>query len=126
MKIGRKDKLRRNKFNQTVRELLEFIRKRDQRFLAYKKAKEDEKQRKKDIEAERKRKAAAANQKKLEEYREKLRQEYNKMEKDLEEEIIIENKILCEICHKDFKTEGAFKNHWNSMKHKQKVAHFQR
>lgn len=50
-----------------------------------------------------------------------MRKEYEEQEEQLEEEIIIENTIHCEICKKSFKTEGVFKSHCNSKKHKQKV-----
>lgn len=112
------------KFNQNVRDILEFVRKRDPRYQHWKKTIEEEKQKKKEAEAEKKRKAEEAHQKRLEEYREKIAKEYEAMEEQLEEEVIIDNSILCEICSKSFKTEGAFKTHCNSKKHKQKMAKF--
>lgn len=120
-------KKERIKFNQTVRDVLEFVRKRDPRYQTYIKEKQDEKDRKKAAEVEKKRKAAEEHQKRMDEYRERLRQQHEEMEAEGEtdeEEEIPENKIMCQICNKDFKTEGAFKTHWNSKKHKQKVAKF--
>ena len=52
----------------------------------------------------------------------KIFKEYEDAEEQLEEEIVIENNILCEICKKSFKTEGVFKSHCNSNKHKAKMA----
>ena len=99
------------KFNQTVRDVLEFVKKRDPRYQAYIKAKQEQKELKKKLEAEKKLKASIQHQKRLEEYREKLRKEYEAMEEEAEEEVVIENQILCQICNKNFKTEGAFKTH---------------
>ena len=110
------------RYNQDVRDILEFIRKRDPRYQHHKKQKEEEKIRKKEAEQEKKRIAAEKHQKKLEEYREKMRKEYEQMEEHLEEEVVVENTIVCEICNKTFKTDGAFNNHCKSKKHKQKVA----
>lgn len=122
---NRKERQKEKKlYNQTVRDILEFVRKRDPRYKAWKEAIEEQKRIKKEAEAEKKRKAAEAHQKRLEEYREKMRKEYEEMEEDAEEEVVVENKIICEICSKDFKTEGAFKTHCNSKKHKQKMAKF--
>lgn len=112
-------------YNQTVRDVLEFVRKRDPRYKAWKKAKEEEKRIKKEREAEKKRKAAIEQQKKLEAYREEMRKHHEAMEElhgeveETEEEVII-----CEICDKNFKSKGAFENHCNSKKHKQKMAQF--
>lgn len=116
--------IEKKKFNQNCRDVLEFIRKRDPRIIKYKKEKEEEKARKKAVEAEKKRKLEEAHQKRREEYREKLRQEYEQMEEEMEEVVEIQNNIICEICNKNFKTEGAFNNHIKSKKHKQKVAQF--
>ena len=99
------------KFNQTVRDILEFIRKRDPRYKAYISAKEEEKRIKKEAEAEKKRIAQEKHQKKLEEYREQMRKQYEEMDEHAEEEVVIEHSIMCEICNKNFKTEGAFKTH---------------
>lgn len=114
------------KFNQTVRDVLEFVRKRDPRYQHWKKSVEDEKQRKKNAEAEKKRKAAEEHQKRLEAYREEMRKHHEELDEQAEEEIVYEHKISCEICKKDFKTEGAFKTHCNSKKHKQKLDKFKK
>lgn len=98
------------RFNQTIRELLEFVRKRDPRYQSYIKAKEEEKERKKAADLEMKRKKEMERDRIMEEYREKLRKEHEDMEEEDEEEVE-EHQIMCQICAKSFKTEGAFTTH---------------
>jgi DnaJ family protein A protein 5 len=82
------------KFNQMVRDVLEFVRKRDTRYHDYINAIEAQKKMKKELEAEKKRKAQEEHEKKREEYREEMRKQYEEMDEQAEEEVIFENSII--------------------------------
>ena len=86
--------IEKKKYNQGVRDILDFVKKRDPRYQHHLKTKEDEKQKKKEAEKERKRIAAEKQQKKLEEYREQMRKHHEEMEEQLEEEVVVENTIV--------------------------------
>ncbi|XP_054799799.1 DNAJ protein JJJ1 homolog isoform X2 [Prosopis cineraria] len=127
-KIRKKAK---KEYNDTVRKLADFVKKRDKRVIDMKvkknmemeKKKEEERERKKQLEKEKKERAMAYEE-----------PEWAKVEEDEEDEADwfeegtkkknAENEFYCVLCGKKFKSEKQWKNHEQSKKHKEKVAEF--
>lgn len=120
----------RKEYNDTVRRLGDFVKKRDKRVIDMRmkrsvemeKKKEEERERKKRLEKERKERAMAYEE-----------PEWAKVEEDGEVEEWIEEEVeekrndkefYCVLCGKKFKSEKQWKNHEQSKKHKEKVAEF--
>ncbi|KAF9624223.1 hypothetical protein IFM89_008161 [Coptis chinensis] len=119
----------RKEYNETVRGLAEFVKKRDKRVidmqikrtLEMEKRKEEEKKRKKE-----------AQRVKLEKARLYEEPEWAKVE---ESEIVFEEEeedekkgdgkeLYCVVCSKKFKSDKQWKNHEQSKKHREKVAEY--
>ncbi|KAF7806255.1 DNAJ protein JJJ1-like protein [Senna tora] len=127
-KIRKKAK---KEYNETVRKLADFVKKRDKRVIDMKvkknmemeKKKEEERERKKQLEKERKERAMAyeepdwAKVEEDEEDEESWFEEESKRKND-------DNEFYCVLCGKKFKSEKQWKNHEQSKKHKEKVAEF--
>ncbi|KAL5544612.1 hypothetical protein UlMin_008396 [Ulmus minor] len=116
-------------YNETVRGLAEFVKKRDKRVidmmvkknLEMEKKREEEKARKKKLEKERLERVMAYQEPdwaKVDEEEE----EDNEFE-DLEEEKK-RKELYCVFCGKKFKSDKQWKNHEQSKKHREKVAEF--
>ncbi|XP_057419358.1 DNAJ protein JJJ1 homolog [Lotus japonicus] len=127
-KVRRKAK---KEYNETVRRLADFAKKRDKRVIDMKvkkvaemeKKKEEEREKKKRLEKEKKERAMAYEEPewaKVEEGEEASWFE----EVEEEEEKKDENEFYCVLCGKKFKSEKQWKNHEQSKKHKEKVAEF--
>ncbi|EEF47765.1 conserved hypothetical protein [Ricinus communis] len=122
----------RREYNETVRGLAEFVKKRDKRVIdmmvkkntEMEKRKEEERERKKKLERERIERARAYEEP---EWARVNEEDVEDIEEFHEEEM--ENKkgnggkeLYCVVCGKKFKSEKQWKNHEQSKKHKEKVA----
>ncbi|KAL6183018.1 hypothetical protein ACLB2K_044429 [Fragaria x ananassa] len=116
-------------YNDTVRGLAEFAKKRDKRVMDMMVKREEERKRKKKEEVEKKKRM---EREKLERAMAFEEPEWAKAEEDEEEEVDEEeeeeerkrNELYCVVCGKKFKSEKQWKNHEQSKKHKDKVAEF--
>ncbi|XP_019438859.1 PREDICTED: DNAJ protein JJJ1 homolog isoform X2 [Lupinus angustifolius] len=122
----------RKEYNDTVRKLADFVKKRDKRVIDMKvkknaemeKKKEEEREMKRRLEKEKKERAmkyeepdwAKVNEDEVDDWVEELEEE--------EEEKKEEKEFYCVLCGKKFKSEKQWKNHEQSKKHKEKVAEF--
>ncbi|XAR63801.1 hypothetical protein NMG60_11023894 [Bertholletia excelsa] len=119
----------RREYNETVRGLAEFVKKRDKRVIDMLVKRNEERDRKR--EEERKKKKELERQK-MERARAYEEPEWAKAEgeMDIEEdnEVVDEKRkrdgkeLYCIVCGKKFKSEKQWKNHEQSKKHKEKVA----
>uniref|UniRef100_A0A5B7BKA6 DNAJ protein JJJ1 n=1 Tax=Davidia involucrata TaxID=16924 RepID=A0A5B7BKA6_DAVIN len=119
----------RRDFNETVRGLAEFVKKRDKRVIDMQVKRSEEMERKRKEERERKKELERERMERARAYEEP---EWAKIEDDGEieeenEEIEDEKKsdgkeLYCVVCGKKFKSEKQWKNHEQSKKHKEKVA----
>ncbi|KAL3824756.1 hypothetical protein ACJIZ3_020785 [Penstemon smallii] len=115
----------RREYNETVRGLAEFVKKRDKRVIdmqmkrneEMERKREEEKQRKKELERQ---KAERANNYEEPEWAKVEEMEDNEAEDLVEEEK--KNELYCVVCSKKFKSDKQWKNHEQSKKHKEKVA----
>ncbi|CAJ1944187.1 unnamed protein product [Sphenostylis stenocarpa] len=121
----------RREYNDTVRRLGDFVKKRDKRVIDMRlkrsvemeKKKEEERERKKKLEKERKERAMAYEEPdwaKVEEEEEEVVEEWV----EEVEEKKNEKEFYCVLCGKKFKSEKQWKNHEQSKKHKERVAEF--
>ncbi|XP_058761436.1 DNAJ protein JJJ1 homolog [Vicia villosa] len=126
-KVRRKAK---REYNDTVRRLADFVKKRDKRVIDMKVKKNLEMEKKKEEEKEKKRKLEMEKQKRAMAYEEpdwaKVDDEEveDLFEGDEFEEKRDEKEFYCVLCGKKFKSEKQWKNHEQSKKHKEKVAEF--
>ncbi|KAM1295784.1 hypothetical protein ACFX2H_015531 [Malus domestica] len=120
-------------FNDTVRGLADFVKKRDKRVIDMMLKKEEERVRKREEERERKKKLEKEKLERAMAYEEP---EWAKVEEEeggngveeLEEEEEEERRrkeLYCVVCGKKFKSEKQWKNHEQSKKHRDKVAEYQ-
>ena len=126
----------RREYNETVRGLAEFVKKRDKRVidmavkrnLEMERKKEEERERKKRLEKERIEKARAYVEPEWtrvdEEDLEGDGKEVEEEEEEEEEEERKRKEFYCVVCGKKFKSDKQWKNHEQSKKHKEKVAEF--
>ncbi|KAK7330294.1 hypothetical protein VNO77_24484 [Canavalia gladiata] len=125
-KVRRKAK---KEYNDTVRRLADFVKKRDKRVIDMKvkrsvemeKKKEEERERKKRLEKERKERAMAYEEPEWTKAEEEEEVEW--FEEEVEDKKA-EKEFYCVLCGKKFKSEKQWKNHEQSKKHKEKVAEF--
>ncbi|GAU36027.1 hypothetical protein TSUD_207960 [Trifolium subterraneum] len=126
-KVRRKAK---REYNDTVRRLADFVKKRDKRVIDMKmkknlemeKKKEEEKERKRELEMEKKKRAMAYEEPDWAKVDEEEVEDL--FEDDEFEEKRNEKEFYCVLCGKKFKSEKQWKNHEQSKKHKEKVAEF--
>lgn len=121
----------RKEYNDTVRRLADFVKKRDKRVIDMKVKKSVEMEKKKEEERERKRKVEKERKERAMAYEEP---EWAKVGDVEEEEVVVEDwfeeveeekkEFYCVLCGKKFKSEKQWKNHEQSKKHKEKVAEF--
>ncbi|KAK3194335.1 hypothetical protein Dsin_025645 [Dipteronia sinensis] len=113
-------------YNETVRELAEFVKKRDKRVIDMMVRKNEESERKRLEERERKKKLEREKVERASKYEEPewaRTDEVEPIEEESEEEIEKQrNEFYCVACGKKFKSEKQWKNHEQSKKHKEKVA----
>jgi len=120
----------RREYNDTVRRLGDFVKKRDKRVIDMKvkrsaemeRKKEEERERKKRLEQERKERAMAYEEPdwakvEVEEVVEEWVEEGDEEKKN-------DKEFYCVLCGKKFKSEKQWKNHEQSKKHKERVAEF--
>nr|XP_023924690.1 DNAJ protein JJJ1 homolog [Quercus suber] len=128
----------RREYNDTIRGLAEFVKKRDKRVidmavkrnLEMERKKEEERERKKRLEKERIEKAKAyvepewtrVDEEDLEGDGKGM--EVEEEEEEEEEEERKRKEFYCVVCGKKFKSDKQWKNHEQSKKHKEKVAEF--
>lgn len=113
----------RREFNETVRGLAEFVKKRDKRVIDMQVKKNEEMERKREEEKQRKKELERQTAERARNYTEP---EWAKIEEldDEEAEDVDErkNELYCVACGKKFKTDKQWKNHEQSKKHKEKLA----
>lgn len=118
-------------YNETVRGLAGFVKKRDKRVIDMMVKKNEEIERKREEEKERKKKLQKERMEKAKKYEEpewaRIDEEgdvdIGVEEEPLEEEMEKKrNEFYCVVCGKKFKSEKQWKNHEQSKKHKEKVA----
>lgn len=119
----------RREYNETVRGLAEFVKKRDKRVidmavkknLEMEKRREEERERKNKMERERLERAMAYKEPEWSRIGE---EEEAKEEENVVEEVEEKKELYCVVCGKKFKSEKQWKNHEQSKKHREKVAEF--
>jgi len=118
----------RREYNETVRGLAEFVKKRDKRVIDMALKRNLEMERKRVLERERKRELERERMERVRAYVEPdwaQAEEVEEEEEEEEERKAREGKELyCVVCGKKFKSEKQWKNHEQSKKHKEKVAEF--
>ncbi|KAL8111120.1 DNAJ protein JJJ1 homolog [Apium graveolens] len=119
-KVRRKAK---REYNETVRGLAAFAKKRDKRVIDMVVKRNEEMEKRKEEEKERKREAERVRAERLRAYKEP---EWASVEVEEVEEVVEEsekkNEFYCVACGKKFKSEKQWRNHEQSKKHKEKVA----
>ncbi|CAK8563241.1 unnamed protein product [Lathyrus sativus] len=125
-KVRRKAK---REYNDIVRRLADFVKKRDKRVIDMKVKKNLEMEKKKEEEKERKRKLEMEKKERAMAYEEPDWAKVDEEVEDLFEDDEFEKKkdekeFYCVLCGKKFKSEKQWKNHEQSKKHKEKVAEF--
>ncbi|XP_052179925.1 DNAJ protein JJJ1 homolog [Diospyros lotus] len=118
----------RREYNETVRGLAEFVKKRDKRVIDMQVKRNEEMERKRMEERE---KRKEMERQKMERARAYEEPDWAKVEEDgdFEEDNEVEEEkkrdgkeLYCVVCSKKFKSEKQWKNHEQSKKHKEKVA----
>ncbi|GAB2251753.1 hypothetical protein Droror1_Dr00004600 [Drosera rotundifolia] len=125
-KLRRKAK---REYNETVRGLAEFVKKRDKRVIDMMVRKEKEREKRAEEERERKKALEREKMERARAYEEpewaRVKEEELEGLRDGEEEVGEGDEIeelYCVACKKKFKSEKQWKNHEQSKKHKEKVA----
>ncbi|KFK41872.1 hypothetical protein AALP_AA2G182300 [Arabis alpina] len=116
-------------YNDTVRSLAEFVKKRDKRVIDMMIKKNAEMEKKKAEERERKKKMEKERLEKAMNYEEpdwakdeEEEGEFDVVEEEDSDDARRRNQLYCIVCSKKFKSEKQWKNHEQSKKHKEKVA----
>lgn len=115
----------RREYNETVRGLAEFVKKRDKRVIDMQIKRNEEIERKKEEEKQRKKELERQKAEKARNFEEaewtKVEEEFEDVEaEDVEEQK--KNELYCVACSKKFKSDKQWRNHEQSKKHKEKVA----
>ncbi|XP_022738642.1 DNAJ protein JJJ1 homolog [Durio zibethinus] len=122
-KLRRKAK---REYNETIRGLAEFVKKRDKRVIDMSVKRKEEMERRKEEERERKRKLEKERLERVRAYEEpewaKVEEEEGDDWDEVEERGKEKEELYCVACGKKFKSEKQWKNHEQSKKHKEKVA----
>ncbi|XP_074317072.1 DNAJ protein JJJ1 homolog isoform X1 [Silene latifolia] len=119
-------------FNDTVRGLAEFVRKRDKRVIDMGIRKEKEREKKREEEMKRKKEREREKLERAMAYQEpewaRVDEEavFGIEEEDEDEEEEEKRELYCAACGKKFKSDKQWKNHEQSRKHKEKVAELRR
>lgn len=117
-------------FNETVRGLAEFVKKRDKRVvdmmvkrnMENEKRREEERERKKRLERERTERAKAYEEPEWARVEEEAGEDGGSFGEEEDGERSEEKELYCVACRKKFKSEKQWENHEKSKKHKEKVA----
>lgn len=118
----------RREYNETVRGLAEFVKKRDKRVIDMQKKREEEREKKRAEERERKKELERQKAERARMYKEP---DWAKIEDSEDEEEELQenvkrkediNEFYCFACGKKFKSDKQWKNHEQSKKHKERVA----
>ncbi|KAJ8752727.1 hypothetical protein K2173_007037 [Erythroxylum novogranatense] len=113
-------------YNETVRGLVEFVKKRDKRVIDMMVKKNAEMEKRKEEERERKQKLQKQRMERAKTYKEPEWARVNEEEVEELEAVEEENgekkeEFSCVVCGKKFKSEKQWKNHEQSKKHKEKL-----
>lgn len=111
-------------YNETVRGLAAFAKKRDKRVIDMQVKRNEEMERKKEEERKRKKELEREKEERARAYKEQEWAKVEEMEDEFEEEVVEGEKkeFYCVACGKKFKSEKQWRNHEQSKKHKEKVA----
>lgn len=115
-------------FNETVRGLAEFVKKRDKRVIDMMVRKEKEREKKREEEMVRKKEREKEKLERARAYEEpewarvEEVEEFKELEEDDDRKEEEKKELYCVACGKKFKSEKQWKNHEQSKKHKEKVA----
>ncbi|KAL8056876.1 hypothetical protein ABFX02_04G147300 [Erythranthe guttata] len=112
-------------YNDTVRGLAEFVKKRDKRVIDMQIKRNEEMEKKKEEEKQRKKELERLKAEKAQSYEEPEWAKVEEFEDDYEDEDVVEEKkdeLYCVVCSKKFKSDKQWRNHEQSKKHKEKVA----
>ncbi|XP_019199922.1 PREDICTED: DNAJ protein JJJ1 homolog, partial [Ipomoea nil] len=115
----------RREYNETVRGLAEFVKKRDKRVIDMQVKRSEEIERKREKDQARKKELERLKQERAKKYKEA---EWTQVEDEAEEtweeeeEEDDRKELYCIACGKKFKSEKQWENHEQSKKHKEKVA----
>lgn len=115
-------------FNETVRGLAEFVKKRDKRVIDMMVRKEKEREKKREEEMARKKEREREKLERARAYEEpewarvEEVKEFEELEDDEDGKEEEKKELYCVACGKKFKSEKQWKNHEQSKKHKEKVA----
>ncbi|XP_051116902.1 DNAJ protein JJJ1 homolog [Andrographis paniculata] len=112
-------------YNETVRGLAEFVKKRDKRVIDMQIKRNEENERKKEEEKQRKKELERQKAEMARKYEEPDWAKVEELNEDENEDDDIEerkNELYCVVCRKKFKSDKQWKNHEQSKKHKEKVA----
>lgn len=112
-------------YNETVRGLTEFVKKRDKRVIDMQMKRNEEMERKREEEKKKKKELERQKAERAKNYEEPDWVKAEEIEDDEYEEDAVEekkNEFYCVVCSKKFKSEKQWKNHEQSKKHKEKVA----
>ncbi|KAL1551400.1 DNAJ protein JJJ1 [Salvia divinorum] len=114
----------RREYNETVRGLAEFVKKRDKRVIDMQVKRNEEIERKREEEKQRKKELERQKAEKARNYEEPEWAKVEEVEEDESEDALEEkkNEFYCVACSKKFRSDKQWKNHEQSKKHKEKVA----
>ncbi|MCD7473390.1 hypothetical protein HAX54_015225 [Datura stramonium] len=119
----------RREYNETVRGLAEFVKKRDKRVIDMQMKRNEEMEKKKEEEREGRKELERQKAERAKKYvepewakAEELEDEGIEEELDEDEKKKADEELYCVVCSKKFKSEKQWKNHEQSKKHKEKVA----
>lgn len=114
----------RREYNETVRGLAEFVKKRDKRVIDMQIKRNEEMERKREEEKQRKKELERQKAEKARNYEEPEWAKLEESEEDETEDTLEEkkNEFYCVACSKKFRSDKQWKNHEQSKKHKEKVA----
>ncbi|XP_057772855.1 DNAJ protein JJJ1 homolog [Salvia miltiorrhiza] len=114
----------RREYNETVRGLAEFVKKRDKRVIDMQIKRNEEMERKREEEKQRKKELERQKAEKARNYEEPEWAKVEDFEEDESEDALEEkkNEFYCVACSKKFRSDKQWKNHEQSKKHKEKVA----
>ncbi|CAI9787195.1 unnamed protein product [Fraxinus pennsylvanica] len=113
-------------YNETVRGLAEFVKKRDKRVLDMQAKRNEEMKKKREEERQRKKELERQKAEKARNYEEPEWMKVEEVESEESEDAVEEDakrkELYCVACGKKFKSDKQWKNHEQSKKHKEKVA----
>ncbi|KAK1297106.1 Chaperone protein dnaJ 39 [Acorus calamus] len=116
----------RREYNEMVRDLAKFVKKRDKRVIEMLRRRKEEEEKRK---AEEEKKKKEKEREKAERARLYEEPEWAKVDEDdglEEEERKDEEEFYCVVCGKKFKSDKQWRNHEQSKKHKERVEEFRR